>query len=56
MLAAPDSAGPRALPVCGILAPSLAVVMANQSPGHSGRFLSDRTLTILSLARGRGLP
>jgi hypothetical protein len=27
--------------------------MADQSPSHCGRFLSDRTLTILSLAPGR---
>ena len=42
---------PRALPAWDILAPPLAVAMANQSPVHGGRFLPDRTLTILSLAR-----
>ena len=47
---------PRALPVCDILAPSLVVAMADQSSGHCGRFLSDRTLTILSLAPGREPP
>ena len=42
---------PRALPAWDILAPPLAVAMADQSPVHGGRFLPDRTLTILSLAR-----
>jgi len=28
--------------------------MADQAPGHGERFLPDRTLMILSLARGQG--
>jgi hypothetical protein len=47
------AAGIRA---AGILARSLAVAMADQPSGHGERFLPDRTLTILSLARGRGPP
>ena len=45
---------PRALPVCDILARSLAVAMADQPPGHGGRFLPDRTLTILFAGARKG--
>ena len=44
----------RVIPVCDILARSLIVAMAGQPPGHGARFLPDRRLMILSLARGSG--